>query len=97
MAIRGRAITEFRDVQVTFVAGVQPIDGYKACLRKVEELEARYNKDNSSVSDLTAEGILLTGAQNFKTYLYNLTLDILAGTYQFDFQGVRQADGTELS
>lgn len=97
MAIRGRAITEFRDVQVTFVAEAQPIDGYKACLREVERLEAQYGIDNTSVGDLSAQGLLLTGAQNDVSYLYNLTLDISAGTYAFDFQSRRNPDGTVIS
>lgn len=97
MAIRGKAISEYRDVQVTFVAESQPIDGYKACLKKVEELEAQYDKDTASVTDLTDVGILMTGALKDKAYLYNLTLVIAAGTYAFDFQSVRNPDGSAIS
>lgn len=96
MAITGRAITEFRDVQVTFTAESQPIDGYKACLRRVEKLEAQYNKDNTSVANQTAQSHYFTGTQNDSLYLYELTLDISAGTYAFDFQSVRNADGSAI-
>lgn len=97
MGIRGRALTEVRNVQVTFTAEAQPIDAYKACLFKVEQIEAQYNADSTSVSDLTAQNILITGAQNDFTYLYQLTLDISAATYAFDFQSVRNADGSAIT
>lgn len=97
MGIIGRAKTGYRDVTITFVAENQPIGGYKACVRRVEQMEAQYNLNNASVTDLTAEGILITGTLNDETYLYNLTLDISAGTYAFDFQSVRNPDGSVIS
>jgi len=95
MAIKGNAFSEYRDVIVQFnlsegldIVGqtaqeAMSIDAYKAALNKVADIEAKYAADSTSVVDLAAVNVVMTGTSRYKLYSFNLTLDISAGLYRF--------------
>ncbi|NRA77251.1 MAG: hypothetical protein HRU18_03500 [Pseudoalteromonas sp.] len=78
------AYSEFRDVTITITPAPFALDGYKAILNKVGELETAYFKDNT-LADITAGKTLLTGKTPYKVFLFDLTTDLAAGEYTFDF------------
>lgn len=83
---RKLAISEFRDVAVTFT-GTFPVDGYKAALGLVEEIEGDYAA-NPVFVDLVATTVLIAGAANDKLYQFSLDTTIATGVYIFTFSQV---------
>ena len=95
MAIKGNALTEYRDVIVQFnlsegvdivgqvVQRAMSLDAHKAAINKVAEIEAEYAADNTAVADLSDVTLVFTGTSRYKLYSFQLTLDISEGLYKF--------------
>lgn len=92
-----RAISEFRNVTVTFNDAVgqdivdqtaqiaSGIDAYKAALGFVEEYEGKYALDSANVGDLSAVDVILTGTNPYQIHAFTVTVDISAASYNFIF------------
>lgn len=97
MPVTGNAFSEYRNVIVTFngnegvdIVGETPqvamgLDAYKAAIKKVEEIEAQYAADPTSVSDLADVTVVMTGTSRYKLHSFQLTLTIATGVYVFIF------------
>jgi hypothetical protein len=86
MPIRGNAYSAFRNVIISYTADeAMPIDAYKAVLGFVETNESKYSRDTNSVGDLTNVATPLTGTSRFDLHVFNVTVDISAATYTFDY------------
>lgn len=89
MATRRNAITEARDVIVTFDDGTAaqlgaPIDSYKAALEKVAQLEGQFALQGAAgVPDLTDATALVTGNLPFQIHVFTLTTVMATGNYEF--------------
>lgn len=60
-------------------------DVYKAVVKRVEEIEKKYNEEPSSVEDVTTKKVILTGNASYKVYVFNLTTVLEDATYTFEF------------
>jgi len=82
-----------RGLQVIFdyTAGNVSIDGHKAALTRVEQLEAM--NDKVPQTDIVAASTVLTGATPYKVYAYTLTVNFTTGVYTFVF--VEEAPNVE--
>lgn len=60
-------------------------DAYKAVVKRVEEIEKKYNEEPSSVEDVTIKKVILTGNASYKIYVFNLTTVLEDATYTFEF------------
>lgn len=82
-----------REVKINFdyTAGAVALDGIKAAIKKVDELE----KLNANVaqSDLTGVAVVITGATPYAVYAYTLTAAFTTGVYTFVY--VEQAPNVE--
>lgn len=82
-----KAISGFRDIKVTFTTTINaPFEFYKAALRKVRDIESRYNQlGAAAVPDLTAVVTTATGAIPSETYQFNITSVMLTGVYTLEY------------
>lgn len=60
-------------------------DAYKAVVKRVEEIEKKYNENSASVADVTAKKVILTGNTPYKVYVFDLTTVLANATYTFEF------------
>lgn len=60
-------------------------DAYKAVVKRVEEIEKKYNENSASVVDVTAKKVILTGNTPYKVYVFDLTTVLATATYTFEF------------
>lgn len=79
------AISEYRNVTVTFTGGAAPIDSYKAAMEVVKTAEGKYFKNPALVTDLVAAPVLCTGALPFQIHVFEVTLTKATGIYIFDY------------
>jgi hypothetical protein len=91
-----RAFSEIRNVKVYFnnaegtadgsevLQAAMSIDAYKAAIGKVEEIESNYFND-SSLGDLTAADVVMTGASRYKLHSFTVTTVLATGKYTFIF------------
>ena len=87
-----RNFDEVRPVKITIAAAIST-DAHKAVIKRVEEIEERYNASPTSVADVTAAKVVLTGNTPYKIFVFNLTTVIATGDYTFAF--VKEAPNTE--
>lgn len=60
-------------------------DAYKAVVKRVEEIEKKYNENSASVADVTAKKVILIGNTPYKVYVFDLTTVLEDATYTFEF------------
>jgi hypothetical protein len=60
-------------------------DAYKAVVKRVEEIEKKYNEYPDSVVDVTDAKVILTGYTPYTVYVFNLTTVLSNATYKFEF------------
>ena len=75
-----------RNVEIDFSfsgAGGTKIDGIKAALNKVEELEAL--NDKIPQTNLSGRTVVLTGATPYKVYAFSITANFTTGIYRIEF------------
>lgn len=84
-----KSVSGYRDIKVTFTTTLNaPFEFYKAALRKVRDLESRYNQlGASAVPDLTAVNTTAVGAIPFETYTLKITSVMLTGVYTLEYTG----------
>lgn len=82
-----------RNVDVRFSQVSKPMDAYKAALKRVDELEAKYEANPSSLTDLTAATVVLTGNTAYKVHVFQLTTNFATGVYNFNY--IESAPNTE--
>lgn len=90
----GKALTGYRNVSVNYTAlnsatpaVAAPLDFYKAVAKKVEELEYQYANNPTSLANITAATVLLTGKTPYKVYKATLTLVVATGVYTVIYVG----------
>lgn len=76
-------------------ANAMPIDAYKGLITKIEELEAKYLADPTSVADVTAVNAVVTGTTHRFIYVFTFTSVMATGEYTALF--TEQATSTEES
>ena len=79
-----RNFDEVRPVKITIATAIST-DAHKAVIHRVEKLEAMYDADPASVTDVTAQKVVLTGNTPYKIFVFNLTLVIATGDYTFAY------------
>lgn len=83
------AYTEFRNVifALTYAAPATnlPIDAIFAASTSIRETEQKYAFNENEVVDLTNQRVVLTGRHPYQVHVFNLTLDISAGSYAYEY------------
>ena len=91
-----RNFDEIRPVSIGFSTSVAfSPDAYAAVVKRVYELEAKYNENPASVANVTAQKTVLTGNTPYKIYVFDLTTVMATGTYTFLF--VEEAPNQEIA
>lgn len=79
-----KALTEYRDVSVSFInteVSSLPLDYYYSALNLVKRLEGEYHQNPSSKSDVDDLPVILTGSNPNKSYLAYITVAYPSGSY----------------
>ena len=79
------ALTEFRNVTVTFTGGARPIDAHSAAITQIRAIEEQYAHNPDSVTDLTTQRVVLVGRTPYQVYVFNLTSVKATGTYTYAY------------
>lgn len=85
---RENAISEYRNVSITFENGVDaqvaaPLDAYKAAVGVVTRLEGEFEKLGAAgVPDMTDKAVLATGSLPFQIHAFEFTTVMATGSYQ---------------
>lgn len=91
-----RNFDEIRPVTIGFGASAAfSPDAYAAVVKRVYEIEAKYNENPASVADVTAQKTVLTGNTPYKIFVFDLTTVMATGTYTFLF--VEEAPNQEIA
>lgn len=91
------AFKDYRNTEAG-ITGAMPNDARKAVAQKIAQVEEAYFK-NPSMGDIgdpvtpTPVKTVLTGATPYQIYVFDMTADVSAGVYTFDF--VEAAPNTE--
>jgi hypothetical protein len=74
-----------REVKINFnyTAGSIAVDGIKAAIKKVEDLEEL--NATEAQTDLTAASVIVTGSKPYAVYAYTLTTEYSTASYTFTF------------